>query len=891
MKSQKLLCLDLLVIGCKSFFTLTLCLPFFLSTAQNNLPIGYLDNVNQSVGNGWAYDQDAGTLPIDVHIYINGRFYAAITANQSRPDLVSAGITPNPEHGYTFTITGFNTACAHEIVVYAINHGGGANPPLTNCPATIGTQPSGISTISNIAGPSNIVIKTTERLAGAIHSLTWDNKEFIDSYDHGRQLQSATSFDGHGECYNPTEAGCEQDGTGNTSTSFLQCLNANGNYLETQTLPAFWIQPGGTATGCVTAINTTERASHYFQKKVTIGMPGMAHVIKYDTEFDIPENLNTGTFEVVTGYMPPAFSVFRNYDPASQQSTALSDGPGEQPLPIMFSTTDNNHSMGIYSPDLPDPQWPGAGYGRFSFPAGAGNCTKWNCVFRKNAVPIGVYKFRSFVIVGSSTNVEVSMNQLYNYFIITANFSANAVCAGLPSTFTDLTTGVNTETTYQWDINNDGSVESTTSGNYSYTFPTAGTYQVKLTTINGVAAAHQSSVIINVVVLGPPTVGAISGNTSTCQGASQSYSIASVSDATSYAWTLPSGWSGSSTSTSINVTPGSSAGTISVTAINSCGTGSSSTLSVTINPLPPPPSVTPLGPTTFCQGNNVILDAGAGYSSYAWNNGINAQTNTITSSGNYSVIIIDGNGCSATSSATAVTVHPAPNITCTPPSSFFCIGDSVQLTASGANSYYWTPATGLNTSTGTNVTATPLDTKTYTIIGVSSLGCTNTNTITVTVNPLPSVIITQNGNTLNSSVTSGNQWDLNNTIIPGATSQNYTPTQSGNYTVTVIDSNGCIASSAVFNYTVTSLGTLNESQSQIIIYPNPNDGKFEVRSSKFKIEEVTIYNILWEKIYPSIITDYQLPITFNISEQPHGIYFVQLLTEGKVSYFEKISIQ
>ena len=137
MKSQKLLCFDLLVIGCKSFFTFTLCLPFFLSTAQNNLPIGYLDNVNQSVGNGWAYDQDAGTLPIDVHIYINGRFYAAITANQSRPDLVSAGITPNPEHGYTFTITGFNTACAHEIVVYAINHGGGANPLLTKCPASI----------------------------------------------------------------------------------------------------------------------------------------------------------------------------------------------------------------------------------------------------------------------------------------------------------------------------------------------------------------------------------------------------------------------------------------------------------------------------------------------------------------------------------------------------------------------------------------------------------------------------------------------------------------------------------------------------------------------------------------------------------------------------------
>ena len=38
---------------------------------------------------------------------------------------------------------------------------------------------------------SEIVITTTPRLAGAIHSLTWNGKEFIDSFDHGRQMQSA----------------------------------------------------------------------------------------------------------------------------------------------------------------------------------------------------------------------------------------------------------------------------------------------------------------------------------------------------------------------------------------------------------------------------------------------------------------------------------------------------------------------------------------------------------------------------------------------------------------------------------------------------------------------------------------------------------------------------
>ena len=56
-------------------------------------------------------------------------------------------------------------------------------------------QPSGHAVIRAKAGPSEIVITTTPRLAGAIHSVAWNGKEFIDSTDHGRQLQSAANFD------------------------------------------------------------------------------------------------------------------------------------------------------------------------------------------------------------------------------------------------------------------------------------------------------------------------------------------------------------------------------------------------------------------------------------------------------------------------------------------------------------------------------------------------------------------------------------------------------------------------------------------------------------------------------------------------------------------------
>lgn len=74
------------------------------------------------------------------------------------------------------------------------------------------------------------------------------------------------------------------------------------------------------------------------------------------------------------------------------------------------------------------------------------------------------------------------------------------------------------------------------------------------------------------------------------------------------------------------------------------------------------PTIVPSGITTFCQGGNVTLDAGTGYSTYTWSTGATSQTINVTNSDNYSVTITDGNGCLASSSATAVTVDPIPPI-------------------------------------------------------------------------------------------------------------------------------------------------------------------------------------------------------------------------------------
>ena len=268
-------------------------------------------------------------------------------------------------------------------------------------PSTSQANPSGNAVIRGAASPSEIVITTTSRVAGAIHSLTWNGKEFIDSFDHGRQMQSAVNLDcGKAfvpEVFNPTEAGSNADGKGEQSSSRLLRFQAAGSELQSTTQMAFWLAPGEKTLGHP-ALNTKVLSDHLVSKRVHIGYKDLSHVIAYEVVFTVPEGERhtLAQFEALTGYMPSEFSRFWKFDRASHQLQPLDDGPGEQPCPVVLATPSGSHAMGIYSPDHPD------GYGRFRFKDEKVN--KWNCVFRVRdfqRINPGKYAYRMFVAVGS----------------------------------------------------------------------------------------------------------------------------------------------------------------------------------------------------------------------------------------------------------------------------------------------------------------------------------------------------------------------------------------------------------------------------------------------------------------------------------------------------------
>lgn len=153
--------------------------------------------------------------------------------------------------------------------------------------------------------------------------------------------------------------------------------------------------------------------------------------------------------------------------------------------------------------------------------------------------------------------------------------------------------------------------------------------------------------------------------------------------------------------------------------------------------------------STICAGECINFTGNATNGpiiSWAWTFGggtpgtANVQNPTnicFNTPGTYSVTLTatNGSGPGSLTKTNYIVVTANPVVGVTPASSNICVGMSDTLDAFGASTYSWTPATGLNTTTGATVIASPASTTTYTVTGTSG-GCTSSSLVTVNVNPV-----------------------------------------------------------------------------------------------------------------------------------------------------------
>jgi len=210
----------------------------------------------------------------------------------------------------------------------------------------------------------------------------------------------------------------------------------------------------------------------------------------------------------------------------------------------------------------------------------------------------------------------------------------------------------------------------------------------------------------------------------------------------------------------------------------------------------------------ICQGASTIIDAGAGYDTYLWQNGSTSQTYTATTTGVVSVTVTGD--CGTLTDQLNVTVNPLPTISLGA-NQAICQGDYANLDAgSGFAAYLWsTGATTQQISTNTQGS--------YTVTVTNSNQCKNTASVSVTVNPLPTVNLGNNqticqGNSANLDAGSGFVVYLWST---GATTQQISTNTQGSYTVTVTNSNQCKNTASV-SVTVNALPTINISSASTV---------------------------------------------------------------------------
>ncbi len=156
-----------------------------------------------------------------------------------------------------------------------------------------------------------------------------------------------------------------------------------------------------------------------------------------------------------------------------------------------------------------------------------------------------------------------------------------------------------------------------------------------------------------------------------------------------------------------------------------------------------------------------------------------------------------------------------------------CAGSSVQLNASGANTYSWSPATGLSNATIANPVASPNVTTNYTVTGTSLAGCTATASVNVVVNPSPTINATKSNDIsclvpssqLNATGGISYSWSpatgLNNTTIANPIA---TPASTTQYTVTGTSANGC-TNTAIITVNVSFIHQSDFSYTQNICNP------------------------------------------------------------------------
>ena len=388
-----------------------------------------------------------------------------------------------------------------------------------------------------------------------------------------------------------------------------------------------------------------------------------------------------------------------------------------------------------------------------------------------------------------------------------------------------------------------------------------------------------------------------------------------VPSGTIYTWTVPSnpnvtGESNQTAASTIfsqtltNTTNAPQSLVYTVTPRTSSCIGSSFAITVTVNPKPKVANTT----TAICSGSRFTFTPSSTVTGnlipigirYLWSTpatplsltggasgsgssitGLLSNSSAVVQNAVYTVtpfyVGISGDTCVGNTFLLIVTVNPLPPVVVNPNPAIICYGNSITLSATGADRYTWSPAVGLSDTTSAVVSANPTSTTIYIVNGVNqTTGCSKVAEVVVTVNPTPAVTVTP----LNTILCKGYSTTL---IASGADSYSWSPSAGLNSSV---GSSVVASPDSTTAYLVTgavqSTGCTDTAIAYISVNPIPamptvtnNSPLCSGDTLRLSAQTTTTGNVIYSWQYPDLTFHAGANVTIpNVGVTSSGIYSV-----------------
>ena len=296
-------------------------------------------------------------------------------------------------------------------------------------------------------------------------------------------------------------------------------------------------------------------------------------------------------------------------------------------------------------------------------------------------------------------------------------------------------------------------------------------------------------------------------------------------------------------------------------------------------------SVVPKGLTCNQTNNGSITINAAGLNPvyYSVDSGATFQAGKVVSGltqGNYFVAVTDSIGIIYDTAYTLGVV--AFDVLNLGSDQAICDGDSFHLIAPAyASSYTWSPVNLISDTTIYNPWGFPDSTTTFRVEVIDTNQCYQYDSIIISINPVPPVpIITVNDSLFSAPSGYTYQWYLYENPIIGATSQTFIATDPGIYYGAIFNTVGCPTKSAMIHYKNTSINTIQNTENNINIFPNPSNGliSVEIQNPAFDKIIIELLNINGQVV---IKKSYDVKLnqdfhqSFDLRELEQGVYMLR----------------